>query len=113
MKKKLNYKHSYLTYTTDITNKMIIEDNVEDWEAFNLIENITIDDRDPFRETLIKLICTAIKQIFDRGQIYIRLYLNELNDINKTDDALTVILGLGFEQVSHSREGRMFVLNNN
>lgn len=111
MRKKIRYKNSYIMFTTDLTSTIQRENSI-DWEAYTLIDNIYIDDKDPFRETLCKLLNQTLKSIFEDGDIYVRLYLKPTNDICKDDDFLAIILSFGFEQVSKSETGRMFVLIN-
>lgn len=113
MKKKLQYKHSSLVYTTDLSSTMIRDDSSVDWEAYCLIDHIQIDERDDIRIVFSKLLGQAITQILQTGEIYVRLYLNTTGiDQILLDDYKLIIFGLGFDQVSSSNEGIMFVFGN-
>lgn len=111
MKKRFKYKNSYIIFTTDLTSTIEKEECV-DWEAYTLINDIYIDDKDPFRETLCKLLNQTLKDIFENGDVFVRLYLKTTGDINKDDDFVAIITSFGFEQISKSETGRMFTLVN-
>lgn len=110
MKKKLRYKNSSLTYETGLSSTVTREDNIVDWEAFTFITNIKIDKRDDVGVVFTRLLGQAMKEILDMGDVYIRLYLHT-KDIEQLllDDYKLIILSLGFQQVSSSSEGIMFV----
>lgn len=109
MKKKIIYKHSYVIFTTNLSNTIIDKDGVEQWESYTLIEDIVIDKRDSFKPTFYKLLDHVIQTIFDSGDIFVRLYLKKKNE-DVLDDYIFSIVEYGFKQISMTQYGRMFVL---
>ena len=110
MKKKIKYKNSSLDYETGLSSTITRDDNTVDWEAFTFITNIKIDKKDDVRVVFAKLLGQAVKEILQMGEIYVRLFLHIKNiDQFLLDDYKLVILSLGFEQVSVTTDGIMFV----
>lgn len=89
---------------------MYTDQFIEDTECYVMIKEIWIAPEDRYNGNGNKLIGKAMKECFERGEIFLRYYLNSSYDQDFKDYITTLMMTLGFEVVSTTLNGKMFVL---
>lgn len=109
MKIKLNYKGSYIKYTTGLTENYELDNGVKVNGVYTNIDEIYVPDNLKFQRVEYKLLNEAMKRIFDEGDLTIKYFAKGLRkDTEEFDYLYSILTDFSFHVISKTDQGVMF-----